>query len=160
MASQGAVTTGLSTQPSVQPQQPQMSTATAVPNAANAAAPAAGHPQGQNTTIAHPGATGHIDDSGKFRCACGARPIKNTAHHISSHLSHKHRPNSTDAQKRARNPRICGLCQKECGSFFIFESHIRQIHKFRGTSAAYWGFWKETAPGDTITVRGHKVRSG
>ncbi|KAI1772147.1 hypothetical protein F4818DRAFT_444381 [Hypoxylon cercidicola] len=106
----------------------------------------------KSTGINHPRAQGHIDEDGKFRCVCGARGIANTVRNISSHISHMHSNKSTRAQKREEDHRICSLCSKDCASFLHFEAHIRQVHKFRGSTAKIWTDWKATTEGDKIDI--------
>ncbi|KAI1394629.1 hypothetical protein F4819DRAFT_493273 [Hypoxylon fuscum] len=118
-----------------------------------------GHKDGtqkqETTVIDHPNARGYIDENGQFRCECGARPITNSTHHIGSHLSTKHNEKSMRVQKKADNPRVCAACMKLCQSFFIFESHIRRIHQFRGSTASVWNDWRTTEHGDTINIPIH-----
>ncbi|KAI1141892.1 hypothetical protein F5Y05DRAFT_422176 [Hypoxylon sp. FL0543] len=109
--------------------------------------------QNENATINHPRAQGRIDEAGKFRCHCGARPITNEFHHISTHLSIKHNRNSSRVKKATRDPRICGTCNKRCNSFTSFVSHIRSAHGFRGSTNEMWRDWQSTDESAPIRVR-------
>ncbi|KAL7622020.1 hypothetical protein AAE478_007521 [Parahypoxylon ruwenzoriense] len=104
------------------------------------------HDDSQNGTqrINHPRARGVIDSNGMFRCVCGTRPMKNHPHNISSHLTTKHTPNSTRAQKQASGPRICAACGAKTKNFFSFEGHIRNKHGYRGRTASIWEDWKSS----------------
>ncbi|OTA77583.1 hypothetical protein M434DRAFT_382725 [Hypoxylon sp. CO27-5] len=107
----------------------------------------------QAPRINHPRARGHIDGDGKFCCECGMPPITNASHHISSHLSNWHKADSARMKKRARDPRVCGICHRTCQSFNNFQSHIRSNHDVRGSTTAMWRQWQSTAVGDVIQVR-------
>ncbi|KAI0168929.1 hypothetical protein GGR52DRAFT_574155 [Hypoxylon sp. FL1284] len=125
-------------------------TADAADDAADANTDAAA--QAPRPPIDHPTAQGRLDDDGKFHCACGAGPIRNQYHNIASHVSKKHRADSADAAKRATDPRVCGLCGAASKNFWSFDSHIRKLHRFRGSSATAWADWQTSSRGDEIAV--------
>ncbi|KAI1416991.1 hypothetical protein F5Y13DRAFT_153520 [Hypoxylon sp. FL1857] len=80
--------------------------------------------------------------------------MTNARHNITSHMCNMHNPQSTRARKMAKDPRHCGICDKVCGSFTIFQSHIRNVHYVRGPTTEMWDEWQSTSEGDVIEVTG------
>ncbi|KAI1803252.1 hypothetical protein F4811DRAFT_356344 [Daldinia bambusicola] len=86
--------------------------------------------------INHPSARGTVLDNGKFRCGltkCNA-VMTNARHHISSHISKKHKVNSAFQRAEETNRRSCGICGFTAVKFHTLVTHVRIEHGFRGSS--------------------------
>ncbi|KAI2628110.1 hypothetical protein GGS26DRAFT_599172 [Hypomontagnella submonticulosa] len=123
----------------------------AVPQAASSPAEAA-TPCGHVRDIHHKTAEGSVDSDGRFVCGkCGAK-MTNASHNISTHLTTKHNENSMKFKKGLEDPRRCGICNRPCNSFNIFQTHVRNRHQHRGTLDPAWQAWQNSKDGDVVPV--------